>query len=224
MDRSLHLFIIWDNARFMEKNILNDIKKNFNIFQVYEITWTRASFAHNLTRFYGKKLPKGCKKEKEIGKGPFLSILAYDNHPRFSENKNSNIVSAKHKYRHLLGKNLVHASDNMTETDENILFLLGKNIKEIEKEQAFLSPVSINNDIRGETPWNSIDEALSLTKKIPFTKVVAYKESFLIHSRNADIVRRLLNASPCRFKIPGRHKYYVKVGKSKQPVYIRKVH
>ncbi len=224
MVKELHLFIIWNNARFMEKQILNDIKKKFEIFQIYEISWSEEDFAKNLARFYGKKLPKSCKKEKEVGSGPFLAVLIHDNHPKITNNKNYNVASTKQSYRRLLGKNLIHASDTSDEAAENILFLLGKSIKEIETEEPFLSPRPIVRDIPGNHFWNSIDEALTLVKKIPFTKTVAYKDSFLIHSHHADIVRRILNASPCRFKIPGRHKYYVKIGKNKQPVYIRKVH
>lgn len=224
MDKKLHLFIIWDNARFMEKQILNDIKKKFEIFQTYEINWSKENFAKNLARFYGKKLPKSCKKEKEVGFGPFLVVLVYDNHPKIIKDGNHNIMVAKHFYRHLLGKNLIHASDTQDETAENLLFLLGKSLKEIEAETSSSAIQTITCDIPGSLSWTTIDEALDLARKIPFTKVIAYKESFLIHSRHADIVRRVLNASPCRFKIPGRHKYYVKVGKNKQPVYIRKVH
>lgn len=222
MDRELHLFIIWNNARFMEKQILNDIKKKFEIFQTYEITWSEQNFAKNLSRFYGKKLPKSCKKEKEVGLGPFLVVLVHDNHPKMINNRNHNIVATKQSYRHLLGKNLIHASDTTQEATENILFLLGKNVKEI--EEAGERPVQqISGDIPGSIAWKHIDEALNLAKKIPFTKIISYKESYLIHSRHADIVRRILNATPCRFKIPGRHKYYIKVGKNKQPIYIRKV-
>lgn len=224
MDKKLHLFIIWNNARFMEKQILNDIKKKFEIFQTYEISWSKENFAKNLARFYGKKLPKSCRKEKEVGVGPFLAVLVYDQHPKIIKDENRNIMVSKHFYRRLLGKNLVHASDSTDETAENLLFLLGKSIKEVETEGEYLTPQTIIRDIPGNLSWTTIDEALNLAKKIPFTKVVAYKESFLIHSRHADIVRRILNAAPCRFKIPGRHKYYVKVGKTKQPVYIRKVH
>lgn len=224
MDKELHLFIIWNNARFMEKQLLNDIKKKFDIFQIYEITWSSENFAKNLSRFYGKKLPKSCKKEKEVGFGPFLAVLVHDNHPKIINNKNHNITASKQSYRLLLGKNLIHASDTSAEAAENILFLLGKSSKEIEAEEPLLSPQPITHDIPGIPCWTNIDEALNLVKKIPFTKTIAYKESFLIHSRHADIVRRLLNASPCRFKIPGRHKYYVKVGKTKKPIYIRQVH
>ncbi|MBR1648531.1 MAG: hypothetical protein IJ689_02915 [Alphaproteobacteria bacterium] len=222
MKKELYLFIIWHNARFMEKHIVNDIKKKFEIFQIYDVTWSPQFFGDNLSRFYGKKLPKSCKKEKEIGNGSFLVVLVYDRNPQFSEGKNIAVITAKHAYRQMVGSNLVHASDNLDETQENLLFLLGKNLKEIEKEESFTIPKKIETDIAGVKPWSNTDEALNAVRLVPFTKITAYKGSYLIHSRHADIVRRILNASS-HFRLPGRHKYFIKVGKSKQPIYIRKV-
>ncbi len=223
MEKELYLFILWQKARFMEKNIINDIKKNFEIFKSYEITWTPELFADNLAHFYGKKLPKGCKKEKEVGCGPFLLLFVYDNNPLYNnEHRNINVSAAKHKYRQLLGANLVHASDNPEETFENTLFLFGKNLKDIEKEIQQSAPVAHNQDIKGICSWNNIEEALDIAKKIPFTRITPYKKSYLIHTRHADLVRRLLNARS-HFKIPGRHKYFIKINKTKFPIYIRKV-
>lgn len=222
MNKELYLFIIWQNARFMEKHIVNDIKKKFELFQVYEIAWSHEAFARNLARFYGKKLPKGCKKEKETGAGAFLVLLVYDHHPHIVDGQNLAIVSAKHGYRQMLGKNLVHASSNEQETNDDLLLLFGKSIKEIEQEQASFIAKPYKYDLVGHPVWNSLDEALNMVRKLPFTKVTMHKDSFLIHSRSADMVRRLLNAKS-RFKLPGRHKYFIKIGKSHQPIYIRKV-
>lgn len=223
MKKELYLFIIWQNGRFMEKQIYSDLKKKFDIFQVYDITWKPENFAANLARFYGKKLPKGCKKEKETGSGTFRAYLVYDNHPQISGGKNLAVVTCKYNYRQLTGGgNLVHASDNVAETNENLLFLFGKNLKEIEQEQPHILPKPYFGDVVGCPQWKNIDEVLEVVRKIPFTRINAYKNSYIIHSRNADLARRILNASS-RFKIPGVHKFFVDVGKSKQPIYIRKV-
>ena len=63
-NQSLYLFILWQNGRVKEKEFLEDVCQKFEIFQIYEITWSKEDFAPSLARFYGKKLPKGCKKEK----------------------------------------------------------------------------------------------------------------------------------------------------------------
>ena len=223
MEQELYLFILWQKARFMEKNIINDIKKNFKILQSYEVTWTPELFTSNLAHFYGKRLPKGCKKEKEVGNGPFFLLFVHDNAPLHDKNnRNLNVMEAKHKYRQLFGANLVHASNTTEETLENTLFLLGKNLKDIEKETPQPSPIACNTNITGVLAWNNIEEALDIVKKIPFTRATPHKKSYLIHTRHADLVRRLLNARS-HFKIPGRHKYFIKVNKTNFPIYIRKV-
>lgn len=222
MKKELYLFIIWSNARFMEKSIINDIKKKFELFQIYEVSWSKDAFEANLTRFYGKKLPKSIKKAKETGTGPFLALLVYDRSPQFVDGHNIAVSIAKNNYRQFLGKNLVHASDNSEETEENLLFLFGKNTKETESEESFFIPRPWPHDIKGTPVWNSVDEALEMVRKVPFTKATPYKESFLIHSRHADTARRILNAAE-QFKFPGRHKYFIRVGKSSQSIYIRKV-
>lgn len=222
MKKELYLFIIWTNARFMEKSIVNDIKKKFELFQAYEVEWDSQNFAQNLSRFYGKKLPKSCRKEKETGTGKFLALLVYDKSPQFANGKNIAVVTAKHHYRQQIGSNVIHASDNIEETNQELLLLFGKNLKEIEQEEAFFIPKLVQHNLVGCPTWNSVEDALNLVKKLPYTKVTPYKESFLVHTGHADIARRILNAQS-HFKLPGRHKYFIRIGKLKQPIYIRKV-
>lgn len=223
MQKELYLFIIWQNARFMEKQIAADIKKKFEIFRIFEVCWKAENFAFNLARFYGKKLPKGCKKEKETGAGAFRVYLVYDSCPQYVNGQNINVIKCKQEYRRLTGGgNLIHASDNPAETNENLLFLFGKTVKEIEQDGPKAEITIVNQDIIGCPSWGSLQQALDLVRKIPFTRVKAYKNSYLIHSRNADLARRVLNASS-HFSIPGIHKYSIEIGKLRQPIYIRKI-
>ena len=177
MQKELYLFIIWQNGRFMEKQIIADLRKKFEIFRIFEVSWKEENFALNLARFYGKKLPKGCKKEKETGAGAFKVCL---------------------------------------------VFLFGKTVKDLEQEGPRAEICVVRRDLVGCPVWDSLQQALDTVRKIPFTRVKAYKNSYLIHSRNADLARRLLNASS-HFSIPGIHKYSIEVGKTRQPIYIRKI-
>jgi hypothetical protein len=223
MKKELYLFIIWQNGRFMEKQIASDLKKKFEIFQVFDITWKSQNFVANLDRFYGKKLSKEYKKEKETGYGTFRAYLVYDKSPQISGGKNLAIITCKYNYRQLTGGgNLIYSSDNVAETNENLLFLFGKSLKEVEQEEPHTLPVQYTDDIVGCPCWQSIDQVLEIVKKVPYTRINAYKNSYLIHSKNADLARRILNANS-RFKIPGVHKYFIDIGKVKQPIYIRKV-
>ncbi len=222
MQKEPYLFIIWQNASFMEKQIVTDIKNNFEIFRVYEICWTPAYFANNLSRFYGKKLPKSCRKEREVGTGAFKLYIVYDALPQYVNGVNINIIKRKIEYRQLTGGNFIHASDTPAETNENLLFLLGKTWKEIEREGKNDTVIRHNQDIHGYPCWYDLSTALDTVKKVPFTRIKAYKNSYLIYSRTPNLICRILNASSC-FSLSGIHKYSINIGKSVQPIYIHKV-
>ena len=49
----LYLFLIWENARTKENYLLQEIQKEFEIRDVYEITWDKKIFSNNMMRFYG---------------------------------------------------------------------------------------------------------------------------------------------------------------------------
>ena len=91
MKKELYSFTLWHNSCFMEKQIISDIKKKFEIFRSFEINWSKENFNRNLNRFYGKKSVKEYQKEKELGYGSFKFFLVYDNNPQYSEGKNINI-------------------------------------------------------------------------------------------------------------------------------------
>jgi len=192
-NKNLYLFLLWQNGRTKEKELLDDISQKFDIFQIYDVTWQEQDFAPSLARFYGKKLPKGCKKEKDTGRGSFLAILFFDPHEKIDEKgNNTNVIETKAKYRKFLGGNLLHASDSPVETNENILFLFGKNIEDILSESAFNKPVCYHKSIVGYPFWKDINEALNIACKCPDTTVDIAKS--FIKTRHIDMVRRLLNA------------------------------
>ncbi len=220
MQKEIYLFILWQNARRFENEILTQIKKNFKIITTYEVTWTATNFAQNLARFYGKKLPKGCRKEKETGNGSFLCLIIHDPMPCYESDININVVRCKKQFRELVGGNFIHASDNPQETNENLLFLFGKTADEFQYNCNQDTLQIHKADLVGCPAWENIEQALSIIKKVPFTHIKVYKESYLIHSRYANLICRLLNASS-RFSLPGIHKYSVPVGKSQKILYIR---
>ena len=73
--KELHLFIAWEKARSKEKFIRDEIKKNFEILDIYNVKWSKERFSKNLTRFYGTNLPNNSNKEKHIGNGRFLLFI-----------------------------------------------------------------------------------------------------------------------------------------------------
>ena len=48
----LHLFIIWEKGRHLEKEITDDILKHFFIIQTIDILWSQEKVNNNFSRFY----------------------------------------------------------------------------------------------------------------------------------------------------------------------------
>lgn len=170
MKEELHLFIIWENARIKEKEILEDINKNLEIIKVYEVEWSKEKFSNNLSRFYGTNLPKDSAKEVHCGNGKFLLVIVKVNNPIY-ENRNTskgeksvaiNMFDKKTEYRELTGGgHKVHATDSEKETQHDLTLLLGKNVEDFLKENEGKKwdgqIEAISKDLFGAEKWNSVE-------------------------------------------------------------------
>ena len=108
INSELYIFLIWENARTEENYLLQEIQKEFEIRDVYEITWDKKIFSNNMMRFYGPKLDrKVSEKTKLCGTGSFLLIIISDENPKFGRRRTSNgmelvnlnLFENKRKYR-----------------------------------------------------------------------------------------------------------------------------
>ena len=170
MREEVHLFIIWENARNKQKEILEDIKSNFEIIKIYEMEWSKEKFSEDLSRFYGTNLPNGSHKEKHCGTGKFVLIIVKDKKPIYEERMTSkgtqivniNMFDKKEEYRELTGGgHKVHATNNETETNHDLTLLLGKNIEDYLKENSKKWNGKIEEkkqDLIGNNGWKNAKE------------------------------------------------------------------
>lgn len=171
MSEETHLFIIWENARYKQDEIIEDIGKNLKILKIYEIEWEQNEFSNNLSRFYGTNLPKGSGKEKHCGTGKFLLIIVKDTDPKYEEretSKGKKIVNVKmfdqkEKYRNWTGGgHKIHATNNEEETNHDLTLLLDKNIKDFLKENSLEKDngniQKIKKDLFGNKQWNKVSD------------------------------------------------------------------
>jgi hypothetical protein len=169
---NIYSFIMWEKSRSKTDQILNDLKKNFVVRNIYEISWSKENFKNNLHRFYG--LPDVEKKIEIAGTGPFLLIIISDPTPKFEEkiisNKkelvNINIYESKIKYRKWIGINfIIHSSISVKETNHDLKLLINKNIMELEKElpdQWNGSIEKLKLDLIGHDGWNDLNQLFSV--------------------------------------------------------------
>ena len=207
MSNDFNLFILWANGRHKENDILADIRQQFDILQIFEITWSTNEFNRNLSRFYGKKLPNAMRKKKLCGTSSFLVICVNDTAPKFHEGKNLNMVMAKAKYRQLLEGNYIHASDNQEEAEENLLFLTGLHPDELRPGN---QTVTLFQDLAGAPTWLDEEQFKEFINKLPQLKLTLSATEKMIETPDIKQTCRLLNARK-KFLSYGKNRYLIPI-------------
>jgi SAM-dependent methyltransferase len=154
----------------MTDDILNDLKKKFELLEVYEVNWSPEFFSDNMSRFYGVNLPPGAFKANQHDFGPFLLCIIEDKNPIYDNREtakgethvNINTFDAKQTYRSWTGGgNNIHASNTEEETEHDLVLLLGKNLKDIRNSlpQAWNGKIkSIDSDLVGSKGWKNTSQ------------------------------------------------------------------
>lgn len=161
----IHIFIIWDNARKKELEIISDIKKRFQVLQIYEIYWSEQEFERNLLRLYGNSLKNATSKKVACGDGPFLFLVIKDNDPKYEKRNtlhgedivNINIFDKKIEYRKIVeGGQRIHASNSEKEAERNIGLIVNKSTKDFHEENNKIE--EIHGDLIGSKKWESLEQ------------------------------------------------------------------
>lgn len=216
MSEEYNIFLLWHKVRDRADEVQNLVSQKFEIVRTYEIEWSKKCFAHNLSRFYGKRLPSAKNKQKMCGQGSFLVYLVRDETPKMIESGvNQNMTDMKYKLRHVLGGNYIHASDNQKEAEENLYFLLGKSLRRILAEPQPKKLKLLKQDVIGTPTWLDEDRVRKALKRVP--EAVWDRENNVITCADVPFACRILNARKviwpwCRDKykisIRGRDKIF----------------
>lgn len=230
MEKELQIFIIWENGRDKEAKVLKDIATKYEVLQTFVINWPVDDFARNLSRFYGKKIPKGCKKERECGTGGFLMIAAYDPKPNYVEDcrhecgSNRNAIHNKATYRKWTGGGfLIHASDNYCECKENLLFLLAltpQEFAEIYPANPQGTPIVLNQRMIGSDGWKSFAELENFVNKIGDCQIQQNEQNLRINTSNFPRICRLLNLKK-RFGLFRKNSFRIIINGQEQNLTLR---
>ena len=163
------LFILWENARPKEREILKEIETEFKILKKYEIQWTKEKFCNNLSSFYSDDVYHRPDQERMRGTGPFLAVLCLDEHPKYEKREtNHGIVSVNihaldfksHIRRDVLNGGFVfHASDNLEEAKHDTVLLTGKSINDILKTETLDGKtIKLNQNLPCVDGWKSMSQ------------------------------------------------------------------
>ena len=208
-NQDCHAIVIWENARHKESQILEDLRKRFDVRYMAEIHWSWEEIANNFQRLYGKLPNKNQDKDvfhgraKKVGAGPFILIIVEDKNPIYFyeqtwsgkyELVNSNITAAKADYRAWTGGGYnVHSSNSLGEAIRDSTLLLGG-----DKIQTILSSSTNSNDIEviykdleGYDGWHSsrhLFQTLNLTSNYVVLRSYENLLDNLVNSLEVDIL------------------------------------
>jgi hypothetical protein len=129
-------FAIWEGGRDKEKQILADLKQNFEIIGNFLIYWSEEHYTRNIARLYESDSTKvAFSTNNKIGKPPFRFILVRDKNPQYTwlksvsgavEPSNEKIVRKKYEYRDWFARKFqVHSSNNLGEFILQAVLILG---------------------------------------------------------------------------------------------------
>ena len=169
MDPELHAFIIWNKGREKTNDILKDIRKKFELLEVYEINWGSDLFYDNMVRFCGRNMPPLSFMETHHGNGPFLLCIIIDKNPRYDmrsttkgvRSVNINTFDAKQTYRSWVGnKYRIHGTETAEETEHDLMILLGKNLNDIRQSlpQRWDDEIKIFHSDTNSQGWENISQ------------------------------------------------------------------
>ncbi|MBO4286878.1 MAG: hypothetical protein J5985_01790 [Kiritimatiellae bacterium] len=173
MERQIFLYLLWEEARDHEEEILADIRAHFNVLKRFEVTWPQREFIEHLEAFYGHTSAIWRAKANRDGMGSFLVILVEDEHPRFERRKSLggveqevdvNVYDAKKRYRKLLkSKDRVHSSVTLAETRHNFCLLTGRTLADwLAEEKADGALVRLVSEQPRYWGWKSLEQVFTV--------------------------------------------------------------
>lgn len=167
-NNEIYLFILWHNALTKKEEILNNIRSNFTIRNIFRIEWSDNLYEKSIQRFYGVNLVDSKAKIEECGNGHFYAIIVEDDNPVFEYREtskgrklvNANIFDKKSEYRKLTGDGYkIHATNTKKEVDHDLTLLFGLNSNDFQsKYDKSSEEIVYNKDIYGSSGWNCVNE------------------------------------------------------------------
>ena len=177
------LFVIWENARHCERQILEDLAAHFHINRVTEFHWNTEMAWGNFQRFYPNRTVRGYACALTKGTGPFLAINVIDKSPVYEERMtngglravNTNMLDAKIRYREWTGGLKVHCGEDRWENIRDLYALYGQH-SDVWEDCEFKawdgSIDTLSQDPVGSCGWQSFEQLFStLNRAVNYVRI-----------------------------------------------------
>jgi hypothetical protein len=163
------LFVMWERARSHEGEILEEIRRRFEIRALHEVHWSRDRVAENFSRFYRGRLspPFRTGLQQQKGGGPFLAVVVADRNPSHGERAtpagprlvNTDMHDMKVRMREWLEEPFsLHSSDNGHTASRELVLLFGRGPEHWRGRDTHASgdPEAWNDDLIASDGWPSL--------------------------------------------------------------------
>ena len=180
MSAELHLFVLWEKARFAERRILDDLRSQakIEVVDAREMEF-RGDPAESFTAFYGPRKPlDAALKVKKCGGGRFLVVVVRDLEPSYArrlarEGKyytaNERMYDLKEKYRKWAGRrHRVHGTTDTGEFARDVFLLTGRTAAEWERGV----PGGIALNIPAKASWRTVVDTVGADLGLSDCRVV----------------------------------------------------
>lgn len=172
LEADYQIFILWENSRPYEREILKLLEKDFEVLSKHEILWSKRHADNNFKRLY-KNIDKEIisKKSEHVGCGEFLVVIIRDKEPLYTYRKtvsgtielvNRRTIKIKREVRNLCGDTYVHSTASPKEFYEQAVLIFG-----VERLYDILKGKDENNstltkDLEGADGWKDFRELFSV--------------------------------------------------------------
>ena len=164
---NLFLFIIWENGRVRQKQVLASLKARFEVIKIYDIHWSPSLVMTNFERLMQRRITK--RHVSKIGDGNFLLIIIRDKYPKYKANIKGNtsngqinmrISETEKMLRHIVkNKDCIYATQSNHETNRKLSLLMGVNIVDFMYSIQPSDQIEyIERDLVGAVGWENIEQ------------------------------------------------------------------
>lgn len=178
IDRDLHCFVAWTEAKPMVPEIREELSSRFKIVCDLEFAWSREHLAENTYRLYelpirldGKDFYKD-ERLKKTGDGNFHFFAVEDKDPAYVYDQsvsgnlelvNPKVVEVKRLFRKRLGLNRVHSSNNIEEFYTQAALILGPEmLTELLNGKEIIESEILHKDLEGCGGWKNLRQLFTL--------------------------------------------------------------
>ncbi len=207
IDEDYQFFWIWPAGRYADEEILSEIRREFDVLALVEVSWPQEYAARCFNRIYARNLHNSWSREMSAGSGDSLLVIVQDHKPNYDYVRsasgtvkfaNIGCVRIKESLRALAGQDYgyaVHSSINRQEFLRDMLLVLGPVVlskllcdaRAERRESRTVTGFRVVEPLIGHHGWESWNQLFSILELIEPFVVLSSKEDLNLCETSGDV-------------------------------------